>query len=148
MSRNGMRTLTLVIAAFLYGCRAGVPVPSSPSPRGTAPTAIDTVAGAGRVYLETEVDTPAMVLPGRAHPRYPVALRNQGIEGRVQIRFVVDTTGRAEPSTAHVISSTHPDFTAAVLKFLPQSRFTPAVLAGQRVRMWAVQAFEFRVGEL
>jgi TonB family protein len=145
MSRNGMRTLTLVITAFLYGCRAGVPVPSSPSGRGTSPTAVDTVARAGRVYLDTEVDKPAVAIRAGTSPRYPADLMRQGIGGRVQIRFVVDTTGRAEPSTVHVFSSTHPDFSTAVLKVMPQLRFTPAVLAGQRVRMWAIQVFEFGV---
>ena len=145
MSRNGMRTLTLVITAFLYGCRTGVPVPSSPPERTTARTAIDTVAGAGRVYLQTEVDKPAVAIRGPASPRYPTDLMRQNVEGRVQLRFIVDTTGRVEPSTVHVFSSTHPDFSAAVLKFVPQLRFTPAVLAGRRVRMWAIQVFDFGV---
>jgi TonB family protein len=143
-----MRTLTLVITAFLYGCRTGVPVPSSPPERTTARTAIDTVAGVGRVYLETEVDTPAMALSGRVGPRYPSALKSLGREGRVRIQVVVDTTGSVEDTTARVLFSTHPDFAAAVLAFLPQLRFTPAVLGGRRVRMWAIQEFEFRLGAL
>ena len=146
MAHYGMRTLTLVVTAFLYGCRTAAPVPGPPLDRGMGPASIDSLAEGGRVYLHTEVDTPAWAIEGRAFPRYPTNLRDQGIQGRVQIRFVVDTMGGVVLSSARVLSSTHPDFSAAVLKVLPQLRFTPAVLAGRRVRMWAIQDFEFRLG--
>jgi hypothetical protein len=57
----------------------------------------------------------------------------------------VDTLGTAEVSSAHVLRSSHPQFTAAVLAALPGMRFRPAMIASRRVRQLVEQEFEFRI---
>ena len=65
-----------------------------------------TTTGGGGVASDARVDVPVHPLGDRA-PAYPETLRTAGITGTVRVRFVVDTTGRAEPSSIRVLESTH-----------------------------------------
>ena len=78
-------------------------------------------------------------------PRYPVALRQSGIDGRVLVRFVVDTTGRIEMASVQVLQSTHDLFTRAVRDALTGFRFKPAEAGRHRVPALAEMPFEFRI---
>ena len=52
-------------------------------------------------------------------PRYPESLRQAAIDGRVLVRFAVDTVGRIDMSSVTVLASTHDLFTRAVRDALP-----------------------------
>lgn len=78
-------------------------------------------------------------------PRYPESLRQSGVDGTVLVRFVVDTTGRIEPSSVVVLSSTHPLFTRAVLDALGNFRFKPTEVDGRLVEAAAEMPFEFSI---
>jgi protein TonB len=93
---------------------------------------------------EPTLDTPVRVITERA-PAYPDVLRAAGIGGIVRVRFVVDTTGRAEPSSIRILDSSHELFTRAVLATLRQTRFTPGELAGRRVRTLVERSYRFDV---
>jgi protein TonB len=80
-------------------------------------------------------------------PRYPERLRAAGIEGTVLVRFVVDTTGRVNVSSAQIISSTHALFSRAVLDALAGFRFRPAEVGTRRVAALAEMPFEFRISK-
>jgi len=80
-----------------------------------------------------------------AKPRYPERLRVAGVNGRVRIRFVVDTTGRVDPTSMQLLESTHDLFTTAVREILPVLRFKPSEANGQRVKSLAEMAFEFQI---
>ena len=67
-------------------------------------------------------------------PHYPNLLRQAGIQGRVLLRAVVDTTGRAEPNSIEVVSSPDPGFDAPARDWVRQARFRPALFDGQVVR--------------
>ena len=74
---------------------------------------------------------------------YPPVMRNVGLAGLVMLEFVVDSSGRVEPGSARVVETTHPAFTAAVLKALPDARFRPGRSGGQPVRQLVRQSFRF-----
>ena len=97
------------------------------------------------MYVETEVDRPALAIPGRPFPTYPKDLKTRRVQGRVEYLFVVDTAGLVEVSTMRLLSASHPDFAASVRQVLPSVRFRPAEHEGKRVRVWMIQAFEFRL---
>jgi len=78
-------------------------------------------------------------------PRYPESLRQAAIDGRVLVRFTVDTTGRVDMSSVSVLASTHDLFTRAVREALPAFLFKPAELGGHRVRALAEMPFEFQI---
>ncbi len=78
-------------------------------------------------------------------PRYPERMRTAGVNGRVRIRFVVDTTGRVDLSSVQVMESTNDQFTSAVREVLPGLRFKPSQANGQRIRSLAEMPFEFQI---
>lgn len=80
-----------------------------------------------------------------AKPRYPEALRQSGIDGRVVVQFTVDTAGLVEPASIRVLSSTHELFTRAVRDALGHFRFKPAEVGGRRVPALAEMPFEFQI---
>jgi periplasmic protein TonB len=84
-----------------------------------------------------------MITP--AKPRYPEMLRQAGIDGRVLVRFVVDTLGRIDPASVQILSSTHDQFTRAVRDALSGFRFRPAESNGKRIPALAEMPFEFKV---
>jgi protein TonB len=78
-------------------------------------------------------------------PRYPENLRQAGIEGRVEIEFVVDERGRVDMNTVKVLESTHALFTAAVRNALAGMRFTPARVGGNPVRQFVRLPVVFKI---
>jgi len=80
-----------------------------------------------------------------AAPRYPEALRQAEVEGRVVVRFTVDTAGRIDLSSVELVESTHDLFARAVRNVLGTFRFKPAEIAGRRVSAKAEMPFEFRI---
>jgi TonB family protein len=80
-------------------------------------------------------------------PRYPESLRQAAIDGRVLVRFTVDTTGRIEMNSETVLASTHHLFTRAVRDALPAFLFKPAEQGGHHVRALAEMPFEFQIAK-
>lgn len=105
---------------------------------GTAP------AGSG-IYLSSQVDEPVVAAPGSVGPRYPEILRAAGVQGDVVVTFVVDTTGRADPSSLVILKETDRLFGAAVRNALPAMRFIPAKAGGRRVKQQVQQPFVFSI---
>jgi TonB family protein len=80
-----------------------------------------------------------------AKPRYPEALRQTGVDGRVLVRFTVDTTGRVNMSTVQILESTHELFTQAVREALKAFRFKATVVQGRKIESPAEMPFEFSI---
>jgi protein TonB len=78
-----------------------------------------------------------------ATPRYPEPLRQAGVDGRVLIRFTVDTLGRIDPASVQVLAETHALFSRAVRDALSGFRFRPAESNGKKVPALAEMPFEF-----
>ncbi len=56
---------------------------------------------------------------------YPPPMFEGGVEGRVVVQAMVDSTGRVEPNTVEVVSATQPEFERPAVDMLRNSRFTP-----------------------
>ena len=78
-------------------------------------------------------------------PRYPEWLRQAGVQGSVLLEAEVDTTGRIQPGSVLVISTTHPDFVAPARQALLGTLFRPARVGGRAVRMRVRIPFEFTI---
>jgi protein TonB len=85
---------------------------------------------------------PSLIGNARA-PRYPDALRQSNIDGRVAVRFVVDTLGRAEMDGVEIVETSHPLFAEAVKNALAFYRFTPGEVNGRKVRTMVQIPFTF-----
>jgi protein TonB len=94
----------------------------------------------------TSVDSPVEVLASGPVP-YPPLLRQSGVEGVVELEFVVDTSGRAEPRSVEVVRPARPEFEAAARRAVVESRFRPARLGGQAVRQRVRQRITFRLAQ-
>lgn len=95
------------------------------------------------VLSSDQVDRQAAALPGTLAPRYTEALRAQGLEGTVVVRFVVDSAGHVEAGSFVVVGPANPLFVSAVESALARARFRAAESGGFRVRQLVEQSFIF-----
>jgi TonB family protein len=111
--------------------------------RPSAPIAIRNPVSSGGVHTPGSVERVASPPSGYGSPAYPPSLRGAGVEGSVVVTFVVDTAGRAEPTSITVVSTTHPLFAEAVRQWLTRTRYTPAEIDGRPVRQLVQQEVGF-----
>lgn len=86
------------------------------------------------VYAEAVVEERPALLSAPPPP-YPDLLKQAGIQGRVLLRAIVDTTGHAEPNSVEIISSPNPGFDVPARMWVLRAVFRPARLHGQAVRV-------------
>jgi protein TonB len=99
--------------------------------------------GSRETFRSDQVEKQATLISGSASPRYPEALRMAGVEGRVVAQFVVDVEGRVEAGTVRLVHSDNALFDDAVRVALARMRFTPAEIAGRKVRQLVEMPFMF-----
>jgi protein TonB len=99
--------------------------------------------GKNGAYTSDIVEKVAWPQRDNPRPRYPDALKRDGVEGSFVVEFVVDSTGRVDEKTMSFPSTAHPMFLRAVRDALLHSRYFPAELAGMRVRQLVQQQFSF-----
>jgi hypothetical protein len=97
------------------------------------------------IFTILEVDSAVVRSQASAAPAYPLDLLTKHVEGMVMARYVVDTTGFADPESFVVLSSTNDGFIRAVRDALPYMRFSPAKIGTKRVRQIVEQTFSFRI---
>jgi periplasmic protein TonB len=100
----------------------------------------------GEVFLEAQLDDPVQPI-SIPTPRYPPVLQSAGIAGRVELQYIVDTTGHAEPASFKVLKTTHPAFVEPAKEAITKGVFKPAKFKGQPVRQLVQQAISFKVGQ-
>ena len=123
--------------------RVGVMNPGLDQP--AARTVADSAASGGPVYTSFEVDNAVQISYGSTVPQYPSELLARRVQGKVTVRFVVDTSGFADAESVEILDSSNPQFEASVRSALPHMRFSPARLNGRRVRQLVEQPFRFKV---
>jgi TonB family protein len=104
-------------------------------------------AGPNRILAVEEVDEPAAIVR-QPEPRYPPVLQESGLSGRVELEFVIDTTGHVESESIRVLGATRDGFAAAAIESVLHSLFRPARIKGRPVRQLARQLVSFwgRIG--
>ena len=78
-------------------------------------------------------------------PVYPELLRQAGVQGRVVLEAVVDTTGRVLPQSILVVSGTNPAFVAPARQALLATLFRPARVGGKAVQMRIRIPYDFAI---
>src|SRR5437899_78712 len=96
------------------------------------------------VRTESMVDERPMFLSGPPL-EYPNLLRQAGIHGRVLVRAIIDTTGRAEPASVQVIESPQPGLNQAARNCVLQARFRHGRFRGRVVRVLITFPVDFRI---
>jgi protein TonB len=100
---------------------------------------------AGMPFSAEQVEKQVAVAAGNAPPRYPEALRQLGIEGRVVAVFVVNEQGRAQEESIRFARSDNQLFDDAVRVALRRMRFIPAEVGGRKVRQLVEMPFVFTI---
>lgn len=106
---------------------------------------VSTVAGSETGNRDWDVREIFAHVLAQGKPRYPEQLRSAGVDGRVLVQFVVDTTGRIDPASIRILESTHELFSRAVRDALTAFRFAPAEVGGRRVSALAQMPFDFHI---
>jgi len=106
-------------------------------PTGIVPTG-------NEVFMEAIVEEKPSVLSG-PQPQYPELLRQAGIQGRVMVQAIIDTTGRAEPPSLKVISSPNPGFDQPAKTYVLKALFRPARVHGRAVRVLINIPIDFKI---
>ena len=96
--------------------------------------ASDIVVSGNEVYAEGLVEERPALLSAPA-PVYPPLLKQAGIQGRVILPAVIDTTGRVEPASVRIMKSSHPAFDQPTKDWVLKALFRPARLHGRGVRV-------------
>jgi len=96
--------------------------------------ASDIVVSGNEVYAEGLVEERPALLSAPA-PVYPALLKQAGIQGRVILPAVIDTTGRVEPASVRIMKSSHPAFDQPTKDWVLKALFRPARLHGRGVRV-------------
>jgi protein TonB len=97
-----------------------------------------------QVFLESVVEERPEVLSG-PQPQYPDLLRQAGIQGRVIVQAIIDTSGRAEPPSVKVIQSPNPGFDQPAKNYVLRALFRPARVHGRAVRVLVNLPIDFRI---
>jgi protein TonB len=100
----------------------------------------------GETFLEAQVDDPVQQI-NIPRPRYPPVLQSAGIAGTVDVQYVVDTTGHAEPRSWKVMKSTNKQFEEPAREAIMKGVFKPARIKGQAVRQLVQQRIAFNIGQ-
>ena len=95
-------------------------------------------------YMEFQVEK-AVERIGGDSPVYPEFLKSSGVEGQVLAQFVVNESGRYEPGSLKILSSSNPAFTAAVKDALPRIKFSAAQIGGKKVQQLVQMPFQFHI---
>jgi protein TonB len=149
-----MRIATSRLLTLVTLCSCASPGARGPtSGAGAIPTlasACVPVAGQAPYIPDTTAYAPSAVTRrperlGGPPPTYPQGLREDGINGMVRIAFVVDTSGRVEPGSVHVICATNPLFAPSAVGAINASRFSPGLRAGRPVRVRIEQPINYLV---
>lgn len=90
-------------------------------------------------YNQSQLDSPAKLASQEMTARllarsYPPALKRSGVTGQVQMQFVVDATGRVEPSSVKIVDASSQQFADAAKSVVEEIKFKPGQLKGQAVR--------------
>jgi protein TonB len=99
-----------------------------------------------QVFTEAELDDPVQPI-SQPTPRYPPVMQSAGIAGRVEMEYIVDTTGHSEPASVKVLKSTHQAFEEPAKEVIQKSVFKPARFRGRPVRQLVHQAVSFKPGQ-
>jgi len=90
------------------------------------------------------VQSSELVIESMVQPEYPEQLHLQGIEGRVAIMALIDTTGRVA-DVSIVSGSGHEQFEESAMLAVRQSKFRPYRSEGAPQEVYALIRYRFRL---
>jgi len=104
------------------------------------------VPSGDQVFMESVVEERPELLT-RPPLQYPDLLRQAGVQGRVLVQAIIDTSGRAEPASVKVIQSPNPGFDQSAKNLILKALFRPARVHGRAVRVLVNLPIDFTISK-
>ena len=123
------------------------PPPSTPTSAGAITVPVNRNIGQGRIADLFDIKDLDQIPQARFQPapQYPYEMKRAGVTGRVEVGFIVDTSGNVRD--AYVIKSTSPEFEEAALQAIRKWRFTAGKKGGRVVNTKMKQPLSFTLNE-
>lgn len=93
-------------------------------------------------FIEVD-EEPTAIDPIGKYVIYPESARRFGIEGRVLVSALLDTTG--DVLKVRIVESTHKIFEEPAMSAIKQSRFTPAIKKGKPIKLWYTVPISYKL---
>jgi TonB family protein len=123
----------------------GIPrIPWEDSGSGVDSGLANSMVPEGTVYWESLVEEKPSVRFAPPPP-YPALLKQAGIQGRVLIQAIIDTSGRAERNSVRIIQSPNPAFDPGSRTWILHVLFRPARVHGRAVRVLIQVPLDYRI---
>lgn len=115
-----------------------------------ATPALSLAQDASKTYTLAEVETKPSLASVTAFQRivsegYPEDLKRRRMGGIAEVMFVVDASGKVEPSSVEIVDATQPAFGEAAKRALLQAGFKPGKVSGNPVRTKVSLPIVYRV---
>ena len=91
-------------------------------------------SGGDQPYDGALIEDPPVLLAGPPLA-YPELLRQAGVQGRVEVEAIIDTSGRVEAASIVIVRSPHPGFAQPAREFVRGALFRPGRVGGRAVRV-------------
>ncbi|MCI4669053.1 MAG: M56 family metallopeptidase [Bacteroidia bacterium] len=101
----------------------------------------DRLPGINELVFASEVATPLNINEVKKTIGYPKTAREQGIQGQVVVRILVDKEGKVRDFKT--VMSESPVLEKAVLPHITELEFSPAAIDGKKASMWVNIPFRF-----
>lgn len=138
------RTLRAGIAASAATLLVALACETQPPAAVSFDDELGVVTQVSDVYGEDQVEVQPERVSGPM-PRYPAMLRQAGIEGAVQLEFVIDKDGRVDETTIEVVESSNRAFEAPAIAVVAGSVFKPGAVDGEPVNVLVQQRIGFTI---
>jgi protein TonB len=106
---------------------------------------------ANAIYSGSDLTIPPKLASAPAAARlidrsYPEPLRRAGVNGTVQVQFVVGADGKVEPGSVEVVSATLPALGEAAKQVAEKIEFKPGMVNNRPVRSRVVLPIVYKAG--
>ncbi len=96
-------------------------------------------------YSDSNPNRPPLPVNRSAAPDYPYVAKQNGRDGEVLMRYLVNDDGTVREDFTHAVEQTHATFERAVRKYVHTTAFTPSYRDNQPVCALVFQQFKFSV---
>jgi periplasmic protein TonB len=123
------------------------PPPSTPTSAGAITVPVNRNIGTGKIADLFDIKDLDQIPQAtyQPAPQYPYEMKRAGVTGRVEVGFIVDTSGNVRD--AYVIKSSSPEFEEAALQAIRKWRFRPGKKGGKVVNTKMKQPLSFTLNE-
>lgn len=93
-------------------------------------------------FIDVEKEPEAQI-PIERLINYTLSARQNLLQGKVTLEFIVDTNGRAD--SIRVLRSDHDIFNQAAIDAMKREKFSPGISHGKPIKLWQTRVVNFKL---